>query len=360
MIQVETKVSSRILYIDILRIVAVFSVVLLHTAGPYVGNINTSGIKWWWAGNIIDSATRWGVPVLILISGKLMLDNHMEEKVIIFLRKRLTKIVIPLIFWSFIYMWRVNRLNIQWNGTLALSFLKDLYLGNVYIHLWYLYMIFGLYLGIPIIKPYVNNVKKNNLIYFIVIWFISNGIIRFSEKFTGYSIAFNLNLFHWALGYFVLGFFLGKYSIPKKQRKGLYILGFLGLIVTIYGTYLLTKYNNGVYVAHLYSYYAPNVIFTSIAVFLLFKNIDWNKIVGNNNLIKKMISSLNSTSFGIYLVHFLVLDIISSGDMGIVIKATFFNPFIGILLVSSITFIISHVVVKILQAIPILNIIVPK
>lgn len=360
MISIERKENSRIMYIDILRIIAVFSVVLLHVSAPFVADMNANGIKWWWMGNIIDSATRWSVPVLIIISGKLMLDNDREEEILPFLKRRLIKIIIPLVFWSFIYMARTNQLTIDRDGLFILSFFKRLYLGKVHIHLWYPYMIVGLYLITPIIKPYVNNVKKNNLMYFIVIWFISNGIIGFSEKFTGYKLAFNLNFFHWSLGYFVLGFILSKYNLSKKQKNAIYILGFLGLVATVYLTYILTKDNNGIIIDHMYSYYAPNVIFTAIAVFVLIRDINWQRIIKDNNMIKNIISSLSKTSFGVYLVHLLVLNIISSGDIGISIKASSFNLIIGIPLVSIMTFIISHFAVKILQKIPLLNIVLPK
>ncbi|WIV12240.1 acyltransferase family protein [Proteiniborus sp. MB09-C3] len=360
MIHIRTEKTSRIIYIDILRILSIFAVVVLHVSAPFAASTNTYGIKWWWVGNLADSITRWSVPVLILISGRLMLYNDREESVLLFLRKRLIKVIIPLVFWSLLYMIRKNEVVIQWDVSLIISFLKNIYTGNVHIHLWYLYMLVGLYLITPIIKPYVNNARKESLIYFIVVWFISNGIIAFLEKFTEYNIGFNLSFFHWSLGYYVLGFFIEKYSFSRKQRKAAYALGLLGMIVTVYGTYVLTKNNDGVLVPHLYSYLAPNIIFMSIMVYLLFKNINWDKIIGESPIINKLISSFNRASFGIYLVHLLVLDIISSGDIGIIIDASSFNPIIGIPLVGSITFIVSYLAVVILQRIPLLNKVVPK
>lgn len=173
-------------------------------------------------------------------------------------------------------------------------------------------------------------------------------------------MAFNLNFFHWSIGYFVLGFFLSRYKLSKKQKSILYSLGLLGLITTIYGTYILTKNNNGILIDHLYSYYAPNVIFTAIAIFVMVKDIDWQRIIGENSIVRNMISSLSRTSFGIYLVHLLVLNIISSGDIGITINASLFSPIIGITLVSVVTFILSHFLTKVLQRIPLINMIVPK
>ena len=307
---------------------------------------------------MFNSATRWSVPVLIIISGGLILDNGREEKVFPFLYKRLIKVIIPLMFWGLAY--RLLLGNVEFNIQYVLSFLKSLYLGNVHIHLWYLYMVVGLYLVTPIIKPYVNNVEKDNLMYFIIVWFIVNGIIGFSEKFTAYSLAFNLSFFHWSIGYFVLGFIFSHYDLSKLQEKIIYILGVLGLVTTILGSYFLARHNDGILVPHLYSYYAPNVIFTSMAVFLLGKKIDWGKLIGNNKIINKLIGSLNSTSFGIYLVHFVVLRTISSAHFGIGINPASFNPLLSIPLFSVVTFILSHFIVVILQKIPLIRMIVPK
>ncbi len=257
-------------------------------------------------------------------------------------------------------MIRKSGTPVQFDMSLVKSFIKNLYAGNVHIHLWYLYMLVGLYLITPIVKPYVNNVKKEALVYFIAIWFITNGIIVFLEKFTIYNIGLNLSFFHWSLGYYILGFFLEKYNPSTKQRKIAYILGILGLIGTTYGTYLLTENNGGELVEHLYSYLAPNVMFMSLAIYLLFKSTNWNKTIDNMPIINSLITSFNKTSFGIYLIHLLVLDIISSGELGIIINAYSFNPIIGIPLVGVITFLISHFVVLILQRIPLINKTVPK
>lgn len=352
--------TSRVIYIDILRIVSVFTVVILHVSAPFVEDLYINGVKSWWAGNILDSATRWCVPVLIMISGKLMLDSNKEIEILSFLNKRLRKIFIPLIFWSFIYMIWYNNLFSEWNLSLFKTFIINLYEDNIYIHLWYLYMIIGLYLITPIIKIYINNDKNYSVKYFLSIWFLANGIIGFLEKFTNTKIGFNLSFFHWSIGYYILGFFLDKKNLRKGLVNIIHILGSTGLITTIVGTYITTKNNGGNYVPHLYSYFAPNVIFMSISIFLLFKNISWEKLINKKLYLYKLILTLSNTSFGIYLVHLLVLDIISSGVIGITIDPFLFNPIIGISLVSAITFLLSYFVVIIFQKIPLLNKAVPK
>jgi len=125
---IKTKETSRILYIDILRIISIFAVVVLHVSAPFVVNIHTNGIETWWVGNIMDSSTRWCVPILIMISGKLMLGNEKEIELRDFLKKRLLKVLIPLLAWSFIYMVWSYRYDLEWN----LSFLNPSVLNSCF------------------------------------------------------------------------------------------------------------------------------------------------------------------------------------------------------------------------------------
>jgi len=64
--------------------------------------------------------------------------------------------------------------------------------------------------------------------------------------------------------------------------------------------------------------------------------------------------------FGIYLVHLLVLDIITNEVIGISISPYSYDPIVGIFLVSVITFFLSYFVVIFIQKIPFLNKIIPK
>lgn len=352
--------KTRIIYIDILRVVSVFSVILLHTSASFVENLYANDTKIWWIGNIIDSSTRWCVPVLIMISGNLVLDNYKEEKIFIFLSKRFSKILIPLIFWSFLYMLSYDDLVLLPNISIFWIFIIKFYEGNVYIHLWYLYMLVGLYLVTPIIKGYVNNSSKSNIIYFLIICFISNGIIGFLEKFTELKTDFNLDFFHWSIGYYVLGFFLSNQYISKEIRNKLYIMGIIGLITTVYITYVLTKNNNGVLVPHFYSYFAPNIIFMSIGVFLICKNTSWKKLLNNKLSINRLVINLSNKSFGIYLVHLLILNMILSRTMNMLVNIHYLYVGIAILLISVITFLASYCIVLVLQRIPLFKSIVPK
>lgn len=344
---------ERILYLDILRILSIFGVVVLHVSAPFLTTLDSNGIQWWWSGNIFDSLSRWCVPVLIMISGKLILGSKKYNDIGEFLGKRLTKILIPLIFWSILYFIWVGRSNLSLDITLIIGILTRIYEGSIVTHFWYLYMLIGLYLFTPIIKPFIQDYNKSGTKYFLFIWFIANGIFEFIGRLSGLNSGIYLQLFHWSLGFYVLGYFLDREDMKPKNRIILYILGFIGLMSTIFGTYYLMSKSNGVFRDNFYSYLAPNVIFTAIGVFVLFKYIKWEKIIPAGGFLQRAVQSINKTSFGIYLVHPLIIDILKSGYIGINIYPLMFNHVIGIPLIGIVVFILSHIIIWLIQRIPI-------
>ena len=68
------SLRGRYLYADILRVSAIVGVVFLHVAAQIIYQFNTVGRGWWWTANVIDSCTRWAVPIFIMLSGMLLLD----------------------------------------------------------------------------------------------------------------------------------------------------------------------------------------------------------------------------------------------------------------------------------------------
>lgn len=94
------KNKNRIYYIDILRVIACLSVIIIHSSATYVtknwGSFN------FWIGNILDSLSRIGVPLFIMISGALLLDEKYictKKKII----KHIKKMILFFIFWSLVY-----------------------------------------------------------------------------------------------------------------------------------------------------------------------------------------------------------------------------------------------------------------
>ena len=98
--------SRQILWINLLRVVAMFGVVLLHVTAPLLYKYGKTPMSYWWTANIFDSAVRVCVPLFFMISGYFLLDK--SEKLSRFITKRIKKVVVPLVIWSIVYIiWKM-------------------------------------------------------------------------------------------------------------------------------------------------------------------------------------------------------------------------------------------------------------
>lgn len=134
--------KQRIIYADILKITAIIAIIFLHSATPLVYEFNSIKLSWWWIANIFDSATRWGVPIFVMVSGMLLLNPKKKESIREFLSKRLNRVLIPLIFWGIVYtIWKYKNLIIEGQPLPIIRIIGSFYTGSVFYHLWFIYMI---------------------------------------------------------------------------------------------------------------------------------------------------------------------------------------------------------------------------
>ena len=93
--------KNRILSYDILRILAILAVVMIHTScqGFYTLPVNTTSFK---TSLLLDSLSRFAVPIFVMISGALMLDETKDLSSKKIFKKTLT-LFIALCVWSFVY-----------------------------------------------------------------------------------------------------------------------------------------------------------------------------------------------------------------------------------------------------------------
>ncbi|MBK9746196.1 MAG: acyltransferase family protein [Chloroflexi bacterium] len=145
---------QRTLWLDRLRLLATFTVVLLHVSAASV--MGSRDLQWW-IGNIADSFTRWAVPTFVMITGALLLRTPLEVSPTTFYRRRLGRILLPLIFWSVLYtLWSTVRSGAYDWQTLLIRFLT----GNPYFHMWYIFMLVGLYLVAPFVNYAVIHIPR--------------------------------------------------------------------------------------------------------------------------------------------------------------------------------------------------------
>jgi len=151
------------------------------------------------------------VPLFFMISGFLLLGK--VEPIKIFLKKRMKKIIIPLMVWSVIYiLWHAYYSN---SSVINLkSFYSVLFTPASY-HLWFLYALIGLYLYMPVLRIFVVNSNKTYIYYFIILWFLVS-LIPYIQGVTDIKNEIDLRMMSGFIGYLVLGSFLGKIIIRKN------------------------------------------------------------------------------------------------------------------------------------------------
>ncbi len=280
---------------------------------------------------------RFGVPVFVMISGAVLLDR--SEQLNSFLSKRIKRVFVPFLFWSvvyfiFSYAGYFQKLSVSQLFQILVS---KLFKGTYY-HLWYIYMILGVYLFIPIIRKWAQNSTKQEIQYFLLLWSITLFINTDVAK---YIPSIEVLYFSKYLGYLVLGYYLDKYVATTKAKNTLYLMLFaLGVTLTLVSTSYLSITENKLNITY-YNYLSPNVCLMAIGIFLLGKSL-----LQKTNA---TLASLDSHSYGIYLAHVIVLHYIHRVISPVKIDTN--SPlllFTFIMAVSIITYLISYLLIRLL------------
>src|SRR5665647_295484 len=180
------KISPHFFFADVLRALAVFAVIILHIASDYVEHYGEISNSDWWAANIYNGLVRFCVPMFVVLSGAFLLrkDRIITTKEL--LLKRLPKLVIPLIAWSIIYiLFKTIDYKEPLSSINIPDQLKTFYQEPVAYHLWFLYMMIGVYLAWPVINVYIKAATEKNILYFLTLWFIVNSVLGIINIITG-------------------------------------------------------------------------------------------------------------------------------------------------------------------------------
>lgn len=341
---------ERIIWIDFLKVLAAFFVVLLHSTSPILYEYGNIDIDIWKMGNYVDSFVRQAVPLFFMISGVLLL-NKSYENLYLFFKKRFIKVIIPLLFWSIIYiLFRKYIINQD------IDIVKQLILMLLYpqyYHLWFLYTIVGIYLFIPIFNIFIVNSNKTLQYYFISLWIISVSLIPLFNKLGNFDIPNYMPMLTGYSGYLLIGYAISNIKISKKIFYFSLLMITISTLLTILFTENSSKELNK-FDDFYYGYFSFTTLIQSISFFIITKflveNIDISKII------IKSVSSVASTSLGIYIIHPIILYIIENNFSLNVVNGSI----LLLLLIAISTFGISFLLIYFLQKTSYLKYVLPK
>ncbi|MGE5376892.1 MAG: acyltransferase [Bacteroidota bacterium] len=339
---------------DLIRVVAVLLVIVVHVSGQLTNIWGKVPESHWFIADIYGGIARICVPLFFMISGYLLLPRR--ESLETFYRKRMPKVLIPFIVWSLIYLgWFCGN----HPGTCSPRVIQDLLLvQGAYYHLWFLYALIGIYLILPVLRLMIGpDTDLKILWYFIGLWLIFQSGLDLASKFADLTTKLHPPLIAGYVGFFFLGYLLGPWKLSRFTlilTAAIWVLATLG---TISGTYFLTR-ASGKFDGFFYVFTTPNVIIASSAAFLLLKWISEAGLFAPSTS-HGFLRDLAAASFGIYLVHVLVIEVLQSWIPGIHLDTFIGNPAWSIPLVVTIVFALSFLIVRFLQKIPVLHYIVP-
>ncbi len=312
---------------------------MLHVASHNWGTTDVHSLEWQ-AMNFYDAIVRWAVPVFVMISGALFLNKDIPLRKIY--SKYIFRIFTAFVFWSFVYA-------VAYYATKrdAVKALGHFVAGNY--HMWFLFMIVGLYMIIPFVKKIAESESLTK--YFLALAFffaflfpeIVNLISLFSEKygeFAGNLVSnFHSQFVAGFTVYFLLGYFLNNAQISTKT---VYTAGIIGFTATALMSLYASRFKGEAF-GGFYGNHTINVMCEAIAVFVFFRE--------RLNFPARFIRALSQYSFGAYLVHAGVISLL--GKFGL--HSLTFSPVISIPVIAVIVFVISFTVSAVLNHIPVLK-----
>lgn len=324
--------KTHVVWLDVARFIAMFTVVCCHCADPFnffAGDVpaNIDDIKFW--GAAYGALLRPCVPLFVLITGALLLP--VREEASVFYKKRIMRVFWPFLIWSVIYNlfpWVTGLLGLKpevildffpYSGEEATQQAFGVSMGYIAqipfnfslldVHMWYIYLLIGLYLYMPIFSAWVEKASDKAKLWFLAAWGVTLFIPYYREFVSPYiwgACSWNefymLYYFAGFNGYLLLGHYLRSldWSLNKILVIGIPMF-VVGYAVTFFGFRHMTALPDcSPEMLELFFYYcSPNVVMMTIPIFLLAKKANVKSV-----RIQKMLANLTVCGFGIYMVHY--------------------------------------------------------
>ncbi|GAB7080406.1 acyltransferase [Megalodesulfovibrio paquesii] len=360
--------SSRQLNLDALRCVSIFFVVVAHAATNLLAYVDTP--ERWLTGMTGAALGFLSISPLLMITGAMLLSPRAAEREPTpwdCYRKRLPRLAIPLFFWVCVYYVR-NHYTMGTSIYLP-TFFKRLLTNTMEAHLWYLYMLLGVYIALPFLRA-MDFPRRRALGW----WYVGISIALHTVNYLCLAV-WGVQLYHKLfeevfpiyMALVVLGWLLhSRPPLPLKWTPVLLatiVLGISGAIGLQYIHTVINGHMDTLYLLH----YTPFQLASGISFFLLFKQMPMRL----PEFWARRLIGLSACCYGIYLIHILILQFLT-GVLTPVFRGAVFPPMtvedmasrgipdgLGVFLLSISIFLVSWALTAVIRRIPYLRIIMP-
>lgn len=358
--------KERVVFLDWLRVIACFLVIMTHCnemfylGGEEIRTQISSATDAFWTTFFI-SLCRCCVPLFVLASSYLLFPLEYDTRT--FFRKRAIRIVIPATLWLVIYC--------IFCGNPAGDFRQlPFNFPMCAAHIWFCYMIVGLYLLMPLLSPWAEKAGKKELQIFLGIWLFTTLIPAFRQfnmdingswAFWGEQNWTEFGTFYYVsgyIGYLVLGLYFRKYVGELSWRRTLlfalplFAAGFAISAAWFYGhmpkTFPVDDPNEtAVHMEVMHRYCSISVVMMTVAAFLVIR-----KVRSSGRLYRHVVLPVSKASYGLYLMHILTLAPLFSFWQGIIGTAGFWATPATVVCTAISVFAVCALISVLLQKIP--------
>lgn len=324
------KEGKRIVWLDFVKFIAIFMMIAVHCTDNVTPAERSEPWYNLW-GSFYGSFMRPAIPLFVMVTGALLLP--VKQNVSTFYKKRLTRLLVPFIIWSILYNlfpWITGLLGLSpivindffawaepdqsFSSALHNILMIPFNFSMFAVQMWYVYLLIGLYLYMPIFSAWVRQASVKEQKVFLALWFVSLFIPYLREYLTKDlwgTCSWNefglLYYFAGFNGYLLLGYYIINNNINLSWNK-LTLIGIPSFVIGYCITFLGFKSITAVpgepveLVELFFTYCSPNVLMMTLPIFLVIRKIQFDSAV-----VRRFAVSISTCTFGIWMSHYLFL-----------------------------------------------------
>lgn len=339
-------------YMDILNIMATMAVLWLHTS-EYAFEYKPYDPSWY-ISLIIQVVFIWAVPIFFMISGANLLNYRDRYDTKTFFKKRMLRVLLPFIFWSFIwYAW--NHFVMHQDNWSIKGFINGIEYDTIQPIFWFFYFVIPIYIAMPFLSVLATKANKKVVTYIITLYVIGVGIINYGYMLlqrTPDQMVNNVPLvLSTGVGIFFIGWYLHTFEITKKVRYWLYAGTGLSIIFMILTTIMLSAIR-GETVRDVYSVFSIGGFFIPLGIWAWAQHrfdITWQPSAKVATWLRK----LSGVSLGVYVIHEFLIMIIEH------VFSLSASSWVHLFILPLIVWLLSVIMILILQRIPVVKRLLP-
>jgi len=298
--------TEREVWLDALKVISAFMVVLIHTAGNVYNNSYGVNETLWMQGLWANAVPRFAVPCFLMITGALNLTKHYDFKKT---WEKVLHILIPLIFWSTLHILHARQ---SWMSDLFARLMRMPF-EHQDASLWYAYQLIWLYLGMPFWAMLWDKLTSKKRWAFVVFSLGIPGILTYLEELMALNVNeylpfTSVNPMICYVGMLFVGRLLYE-VLNTMNHKNTLLCGIscaaIGLALTVASSVYVSKLA-GQSVHTFFSEVRITGVIYGAGVFLCFGSLKGLFLHGSDWM-KRTLYSLSGISLGVYMIHTLLI-----------------------------------------------------